>query len=75
MYLDTGSWLSRLALPRPEEVTLEVVAWLRKPTREHIPLRDVPLRCTFALIQAAERRPCHASLCLREGGSRGHYRV
>jgi hypothetical protein len=67
-YLNTGSWLSRLALSRPEELTPEVVAWLRKPTREHIPLRDVPPRCTFALIQAGSGGPSNASLCLWEGG-------
>ena len=75
IYLNTGSWLSRLALPQPEEVTPEVVAWLRKPTRAHVPLRDVPPRCTFALIQTANGGPTHASLCLWEGGSRGQYRV
>lgn len=75
VYLNTGSWLSRLALPRPEEVTAEVVAWLRKPTREHIPLRDVPPRCAFAFIQAVNSGPANASLCLWEGGSRGQHRV
>jgi UDP-2,3-diacylglucosamine pyrophosphatase LpxH len=75
MYLNTGSWLSRLALPRPEEVTPEVVAWLRKPARELVPLRDVPPRCTFALIQSANGGPSHASLCLWEGESKGQYRV
>jgi UDP-2,3-diacylglucosamine pyrophosphatase LpxH len=75
VYLNTGSWLSPLALPRPEEVTPEVVAWLRKPTREHIPLRAVPPRCPFAFIQAANGRPANASLCVWEGGSGGQYRV
>ena len=75
MYLNTGSWLSRLALPRPEEVTPELVAWLRKPTREHIPLRDVPPRCTFALIQAGSGGPSHASLCLWDTESEGQFRV
>jgi hypothetical protein len=75
VYLNTGSWVSRLALPRPDDVTAEVVAWLRKPTTEQIPLRDVPPRCTFAFIQAAYGGPAHASLCLWEGGNRGQYRV
>jgi hypothetical protein len=75
VYLNTGSWLSRLALPRSEEVTAEVVAWLRKPTREHIPLRDVPPRCTFAFIQAANGGPANATLCLWEGGSSGQHRI
>jgi UDP-N-acetylglucosamine diphosphorylase/glucosamine-1-phosphate N-acetyltransferase len=75
VYLNTGSWLSRLALPRPEEVTAEMVAWLHKPTGEHIPLRDVPPRCTFAFIQAANGEPANASLCLWEGGSSGQHRI
>jgi UDP-2,3-diacylglucosamine pyrophosphatase LpxH len=75
VYLNTGSWLSRLALPRPEEVTAELVAWFRKPTTEQIPLRDVPPRCTFAFIQATNSGPADASLCLWEGGSGGKYRV
>jgi hypothetical protein len=74
-YLNTGSWLSRLALPQPAEVTAEMVAWLRQPTREHIPLRDVPPRCAFAFIQAANGGPADASLCLWEGGSRGQHRI
>jgi UDP-2,3-diacylglucosamine pyrophosphatase LpxH len=75
VYLNTGSWLSRLALPRPVEVTPEVVAWLRTPTWERIPLRDVPPRCAFAFIQAANGGPADASLCLWEGGIRGQYRM
>jgi UDP-2,3-diacylglucosamine pyrophosphatase LpxH len=75
MYLNTGSWLSRLALPRPEEVTPEVVAWLRRPTREHIPLRDVPPQCTFALIRSANGGPSHASLCRWDRESKGQFRV
>jgi UDP-2,3-diacylglucosamine pyrophosphatase LpxH len=75
VYLNTGSWLSRLALPRPEEVTAEVAAWFRKPTSEHIPLREVPPQYTFAFIQAANGEPANASLCLWEGGSSGQYRV
>jgi UDP-2,3-diacylglucosamine pyrophosphatase LpxH len=74
LYVNTGSWQSRLALPRPKDVTPQVVAWLRKPTREHIPLRDVPPQCTFALIQAVSGEASHASLCIWEGGS-GQYRV
>jgi UDP-2,3-diacylglucosamine pyrophosphatase LpxH len=76
VYLNTGSWLSRLALPRPEEVTEELVAWLRKPTREDIPLREAPPRCAFAFIQAANGGPANANLCLWEGEeSMRQYRV
>ena len=73
VYLNTGSWMSRLALPAPGEVTLELVAWLYEPDRGHIPLREVPPQCVFALVNAAEG-PSSASLCIWEGGSR-QYRV
>jgi len=75
VYLNTGSWLSRLALPAPGEVTPELVAWLREPDRGHIPLREVPPQYIFALVNATTEEPSSASLCLWEGGSRGQYRV
>jgi UDP-2,3-diacylglucosamine pyrophosphatase LpxH len=75
MYLNTGSWMSRLALPAPEEVTAELVAWLREPDWEHIPLREVPPQCVFALIDAATERHCSASLCVWQGGRNGQYQV
>jgi UDP-2,3-diacylglucosamine pyrophosphatase LpxH len=74
-YLNTGSWLSRLALPRSEEVTEELIAWFRKPTSEYIPLREVPPQFTFAFIQAVNGRSSDAKLCVWEGGSMGQYRV
>ncbi len=75
MYLNTGSWMSRLALPTPEEVTPELVAWLREPDIEHIALRDVPPRCVFALVTASSEGPSSAKLCVWEGGRSGQYRV
>jgi hypothetical protein len=75
VYVNTGSWLSRLALPPPEEVTPELVAWLRAPDREQIPLREVPPRFVFALIDVPTGAPAHAQLCLWEGGRTGQYRV
>ncbi len=75
VYLNTGSWLSRLALPAPGEVTPELVAWLREPDRGHIALREVPLQCVFALVNATTEEPSSASLCIWEGGSSGQYRV
>ncbi len=75
VYLNTGSWLSRLALPAPGEVTPELVAWLREPDRGHIPLRDVPPQYVFALVTATPEEPASASLCLWEGGTSGQYRV
>jgi UDP-2,3-diacylglucosamine pyrophosphatase LpxH len=75
VYLNTGSWISRLALPAPEEMTPELVAWLRKPDSAHIPLRDVPPHCVFALVTASNEEPSDASLCVWEGGRSGQYRV
>ncbi|GAC1300240.1 MAG: hypothetical protein NVSMB27_40630 [Ktedonobacteraceae bacterium] len=75
VYLNTGSWLSRLALPAPAEVTPELVAWLSEPDRGHIPLRDVPPQCVFALVSATPGEPSSASLCVWEGACRGQYRV
>jgi UDP-2,3-diacylglucosamine pyrophosphatase LpxH len=75
VYLNTGSWLSRLALPTPGEVTPELVAWLREPDRGHIPLREVPPQCVFALVNATTEEPSSASLCIWEGGSNGQYRA
>jgi UDP-2,3-diacylglucosamine pyrophosphatase LpxH len=75
VYLNTGSWLSRLALPAPGEVTPELVAWLREPDRGHIPLREVPPQYVFALVNATTGEPSRASLCLWEGSSNGQYRV
>ncbi len=75
VYLNTGSWLSRLALPTPGEVTPELVAWLREPDRGHIPLREMPPQYVFALVNATTGEPARASLCLWEGGSNGQYRV
>jgi hypothetical protein len=75
VYLNTGCWLSRLALPAPEEVTPELVAWLREPGRGHIPLREVPPQYVFALVNATTGEPSSASLCIWEGSSNGQYRV
>jgi UDP-2,3-diacylglucosamine pyrophosphatase LpxH len=74
VYLNTGGWTSWLALPASEEVTPELVAWLREPDWGNIPLRDIPPQCVFALVNAAEG-PSSASLCIWEGGSNGQYRV
>jgi UDP-2,3-diacylglucosamine pyrophosphatase LpxH len=75
VYLNTGSWTSRLALPMPGEVTPELVAWLYEPDRGHIPLREVPPQYVFALVNASTERPSSVSLCTWEGGSSGQYRV
>jgi UDP-2,3-diacylglucosamine pyrophosphatase LpxH len=75
VYLNTGSWTSRLALPAPGEVTPELVAWLREPDKGHIPLREIPPKFVFALVNSTTEGPSSASLCVWEGGSSGQYRV
>lgn len=75
IYLNTGGWLKQLALPKPEEVTPELVLWLREPDWEHMPLREVTPRPVFALIHAADDGPSRTSLCWWEGGCNGQYRV
>ena len=75
VYLNTGGWLRQLALPKPKEVTPKLVAWLREPDWEHMPLREVTPRHVFALVHAADGGPSRASLCLWEDGRNGHYRV
>src|SRR6266851_1206852 len=80
VYLNTGSWTMRVALPTPGEITAEVATWLRQPDWTNIPLRDVT-QFTFTLIKGerdenqAHRSPSSASLCVWEGGKNGHYRV
>jgi hypothetical protein len=56
-------------------VTPELVAWLREPDWGHIPLREVPPRFVFALMNASPGEASSASLCIWEGGSNGQYRV
>jgi UDP-2,3-diacylglucosamine pyrophosphatase LpxH len=74
VYLNTGSWTTKLALPASGEVTPELVAWLREPDWGNIPLRHIPLQCVFALVDAT-KGPSSASLCIWDGGSNGRYRV
>lgn len=80
VYLNTGSWTTRVALPAPEEITAEVATWLRQPDWTNIPLRDVT-QFAFTLIEGerdenqTRRSPSSASLCAWEGGKNGHYRV
>ena len=74
VYLNTGSWTTRVALPAPGEITTEVAAWLRQPDWANIPLRDVT-QLIFTMVNTAAGGPSSASLCLWEGGKNGHYRV
>jgi hypothetical protein len=74
VYLNTGSWTTKLALPAPGEVTPELLAWLREPDLGNIPLRQIPLQCVFALVDAT-KKPSITSLYIWEDGSNGQYRV
>lgn len=78
VYLNSGSWTVRVAPPAPDEITSEsgsaLLAWLRSPNWQHIPLRDVT-QLTFVLVTSAEGSPTSASLCIWEGGRHGSYRV
>jgi hypothetical protein len=74
VYLNTGTWTTRYALPDPEAITSELIAWLCKPDWTAIPLRDMT-QLVFALIRAEEGSPSNANLCVWEGGVKGTYRI
>lgn len=74
VYLNTGTWTTRYAIPDPEEITPELIAWLCKPDWDAIPLRDMT-QLVFALIHADEGSPSNISLCAWEGGVNGTYRI
>ena len=74
-YLNTASWTRRYA--QPVAMTPELLAWLRAPVWDAIPLRDVT-QLVFVLLTATEHGPAHASLCAwtADGlAGRGCYRV
>ncbi len=74
VYLNTGTWTVRYALPGPDEITTELIEWLRRPDWSEIPLQDVT-RFVFAFIRTEEGKPSSANLCVWEGGVNGTYRV
>ena len=74
VYFNTGSWTTHLALPTSEEVTPELVAWLRKPDWKGVPLRDIT-QFLFVLVTSSDDEPATAQLCVWEGGTNGSYRV
>ncbi len=82
VYLNTGSWTTRLAIPAPGEITPALIDWLRQPDWNAIPLRD-RTQLLFALVNAKAERSAtgedelrsSASLCVWEGGTKGNYRV
>jgi UDP-2,3-diacylglucosamine pyrophosphatase LpxH len=74
VYLNTGTWTTRYAPPGPDEISPEMIEWLRRPDWNEIPLRDMT-RLVFALIRTEEGAPSSANLCAWEGGVNGSYRV
>ncbi len=75
VYLNTATWTTRLAQPAPGEITPELIAWLRAPDWQNIPLRDMTA-LVFATITAESKTTASsASLCVWEGGAKGSYRV
>jgi UDP-2,3-diacylglucosamine pyrophosphatase LpxH len=73
-YLNTGTWTNREYMPAPEEVTPELVQWLREPWQATGPLRDATC-LTFALVRGDDGQASTAELCVWDGGEQGHYRV
>lgn len=73
-YLNIATWTHRESKPTPDDVTSELVAWLREPWQEASPLRGIT-QMVFALVQAEDGQPSTASLCAWEGGEQGHYRI
>ncbi len=74
VYLNTGTWTTRYALPDPDEITFELIAWLSNPDLKAIPLRDMT-QLIFALILAEDGSPSSVNLCVWEGGENGTYHV
>jgi UDP-2,3-diacylglucosamine pyrophosphatase LpxH len=74
VYLNSGTWTTRYAIPDPEEITPELIVWLCKPDWNAIPLRDMT-QLVFAFIHAEDGSPSNATLCAWEGGMNGTYRI
>jgi UDP-2,3-diacylglucosamine pyrophosphatase LpxH len=74
VYLNSGAWTTRYALPQPHEITPDLITWLSKPDWNAIPFRD-RTQLVFALIHAEEGSPSRANLCIWQGGEKGSYHV
>ncbi|MGZ3610039.1 MAG: hypothetical protein ACXWPS_01445 [Ktedonobacteraceae bacterium] len=74
VYLNTGTWTTRFALPNPDEITPELIAWLSKPDWNAIPFREIT-EPVFALIRTDEELPSTVNLCVWQGGENGTYHV
>lgn len=73
-YLNTATWIVRYAPPVPEELTPEVVTWLRHPDQEQVPFAN-RTDAVFVWISGENGQPSTARLCAWEGGEQGHYRL
>ncbi len=74
VYLNSGTWTTRYALPEPHEITPELIAWLSEPDWKAVPFRD-RTQLVFALIHAEEGSPSRANLYAWQGGEKGSYHV
>jgi UDP-2,3-diacylglucosamine pyrophosphatase LpxH len=74
IYLNTASWTKREAVPTAEEITPDLLAWLRDPASRPSPLRDTT-RFIFALADAIDGQPATAQLCEWVGRNEGYTRI
>ncbi len=74
VYLNSGTWTTKYALPEPHDITPDLITWLSKPDWNVIPFRD-RTQLVFALIYAEEGSPSRANLCIWQGGEKGSYHV
>src|SRR5207247_6550736 len=65
VYLNTGTWTTRFALPDPDEITSELIAWLSKQDWNAITLHNMP-QLVFALIRSEEGSPSSFNLFVCE---------
>jgi UDP-2,3-diacylglucosamine pyrophosphatase LpxH len=72
VYLNTGTWTTRYALPDRDEITPELITWLSKPDWNAVPLRDIT-QFVFALICSEDGSPPFVNLCVWHGGEKGTY--
>jgi UDP-2,3-diacylglucosamine pyrophosphatase LpxH len=74
VYLNTATWTSRFALPVFDEITPELIEWLRHPDWNEVPLQNVT-QLVFAFIRGKSGEPSRADLCIWEGRVDGNYRT
>lgn len=75
IYLNTASWTKREAVPTAEEITPELLVWLRDPASRPSPLHDMT-RFIFALVDdASDGQQTTAQLYEWIGGNEGYNRI